>query len=122
MRAAYTARSNIEPRKAPAMTGITRRIAIPLGLAALVPAASRAGGRCKRQRNNVQDRFGSGGVCTPDRNVLYGETANFLEAENAIQVTLTPVAGNPQSFTPEAFATALAAYMVNNGAPICDGP
>ncbi len=102
------------------MSGITRRFAIPLGLAALVPASSRAGGRCKRQRNNVQDRLDSGGTCTPDKNALYVTIANFLEDENAIQVTLTPVAGSPQSFTPGAFATALAASIATNGAPICD--
>lgn len=103
------------------MSGITRRFAIPLGLAALVPASSRAGGRCKRQRRNVRARFGSGGVCTPDRNAILVTILNYFEDESTVAVTLTPATGSPQVFTPEAFAAALATSIVNNGDPICGG-
>lgn len=101
------------------MTGITRRLAISLGLAALLPAASHAGGRCRRQRRKVQTRFGAGGVCTPDRNAIYVTIANFFEDQSTVSVTLTPAAGNPQVLTPEDFAAALAGSMMTNGAPIC---
>ena len=98
------------------MTGITRRLAIPLGLAALAPASSRAGGRCKRRRRRAQ--LGCG-VCTPDRNALYGATLEYFANQSTLAVTLTPAAGNPQVLTPEDFAEALADSMVHGDAPIC---
>ena len=102
--------------KGAAMTGITRRFAIPLGLAALVPAASQAKGRCKRKRPAV--RLGCG-VCAPDRNALYGATLEFFADQSTVAVTLTPAAGNPQVLTPEDFAGTLADSMVHGDAPIC---
>jgi hypothetical protein len=98
------------------MSGITRRFAIPLGLAALVPTSSEAKGRCKRQRRNA--RLGCG-VCAPDRNALYGATLEFFEDQSTVAITLTPAAGNPQVLTPEDFAEALADSMVHGDAPIC---
>jgi hypothetical protein len=101
------------------LTSITRRVAIPLGLAALAPAASRAGGRCRKQRNKGRHRFGSGGVCTPDRNAIYVAIANYFEDQSIVSVTLTPAVGSPQVLNPDGFSSALATSVVENGAPLC---
>lgn len=101
------------------MTGITRRFAIPLGLAALLPASNRAEGLRKRRRRDV--RLGCG-VCAPDRNALYGATLEYFESQSTVAVTLTPATGNPQVMTPEDFAGALADSMVHGDAPLCHTP
>ncbi len=102
------------------MTGITRRLAIPLGLATLLPASGQAGCRCKRHRKKAQQPRGSAGVCTPNKSVIRVMIVNYFEIENTTQVTLTPSAGSPENFTPDAFATTLATWIAMNTASICD--
>ena len=98
------------------MTSITRRFAIPLGLAALVPESSRAGDQCQQERRRAQDRCGSSG---PDRGSIEAAIIDYFEAENTQQITLTSFAGNPQEFTPTALGELLASAVVESGFPVC---
>jgi hypothetical protein len=100
------------------MTGITRRFAIPLGLAALAPRSTRAGGECQQERRRAQDRSSP---CKPQRVDIEVAIINYFEDQNINQITLNPLeGGSPQVFTPRAFGEVLSASMVaNNDVELC---